>query len=187
MSTLIKKDLVIKANTLPAVYSLTDSGRDLALKLMDKSTFSISSSDNLTASEKQPLANSDANYNSFENKNLHKSNLLGLSKQNNDKNVLSSVLTEQPKMKNHKDVIITLDNSCSEYDDCNLAMDDIIIIQENYETDLKTFERTNISLSSVKEGVNDFKQSIKPDVMLTLPAGTYEIILLVDTCETSHA
>ena len=147
MSTLTKKQLVIKSNTLPSYYYLTESGRSLAFKLLNDDTTKVTT----PSSVKRVSSSSDSDECSIIN------NPKEININQNLKRSQSSIKEVLPKLVNISD---------------SESSDDIIIVSKPVIK--KPIETNNIAVQSI-------------DILTTLPPGSYEIILIVDTCETSHA
>ncbi len=157
-TTLIKKDLVLKSNTLPAKYSLTEQGRDLAFKLIENDGPKESQSQKEPKKTKKASARME-----YSSSSSDSDECTAVSK------AFKSSSQSQSQNKMQIDPIVV--NSDSE------SNDDIVVITKPLELNSQPM---SISQSSTKS----FNYN---DILVSMPAGSYEILLVVDTCETSHA
>ncbi len=227
MATLIKKELVIKLNTLPAKYLLTDAGRNLAVRLAEKT----SQSPNKENTQKRHIKITHSackldwtSSNSEAQKTCSKKPFI----QNNDYQVThddSDIISLDDSVENNpkkfKTVEAKTDNSEIIINDSDSDSDSLPDVRDIFPSK-KTFQVSTVlktssvyhnakSASEAKmncDSATEFEQQIKTDlscnrfsnqtidaayrhksseVIMTLEPNDYEIILVLDTCETSHA
>ena len=171
MSSLNKKDLVVKSNKLPSTYSLTESGRQLARQLKNKSknpsrAEEDDNDDELRGSYSKKSESSSQSKKADEIKSKSSSSQMSVSSTGSSSSITNSKIPQ----KGIKE-IISLDSD----DDDD---DDLVPIS------LKTSSIPKFVAEAPKSAATKIDRC---DILSTLKAGTYEIILLVDTCETSHA
>lgn len=158
MSNLIKKNFVHKENKLPARYSLTESGRDLAKKLLYGSS-----------ANNEIEAKSDSD---------NEISLRKKSPETNDKDEYIEIVNLE-KVSNQDPNCYLIDSSDSEkLEDLGCSTG---LSQQFLESKISEFPRTtsNSDLNTILA-----KQPC-PDVLFKLLPGSYDIILFIDNCETN--
>ncbi len=225
MSTLAKKQLVTKLNTVPAKYSLTDSGRMLAITLTGRSV-QLPNKENMPKTYNNPVFQPSYNtfspekevVHSYPMKSSYQSNEVEMDEedleiidsddfpQSNPKKIKTSAF---PKSSDNLEILI--DDSDSDslpdvrdvYPSKNLAQTSIIPKKSTSSKKLepmaplkkpcdnKPIEKVQPNFSHPTLSTNQsFDITTKPklsDPIMTLEPNDYEIILILDTCETSHA
>lgn len=158
MSNLIKKNCVLKENKLPARYRLTDSGRELAKRLL--------------------YGLSDKNDENEINSDLEKE-ICGKKNLSDDKKLDEIEILE--KNSNKDSNCYTIDSSDSEkLEDIGCSTG---LSQQFFESKIADFPRTisNSNLNSIESELS----SNSPNTLFTLLPGSFDIILFIDNCETN--
>lgn len=158
MSNLIKKNFVFKENKLPARYSLTESGRQLAKKLLYGSS---------TNNEIEDKSQSD---NEISQKK---------STESNDEDECVEI--------GHSEKISKQDPNCYLIDSSDSEkLDEDIGCSTGLSQQFLESKITEFPISKSISNLNIIHSKLPcPDVLFTLLPGSYDLILFIDNCETN--
>lgn len=179
MSNLIKKNLVDKENKLPARYRLTESGRELAKRLL----YGVTENNENKSDSETELVVQEAKIMKIS------ATMMNKEKQDNCIEILSSdseIVIEKSTSKQKVDYVCKqVDSDSDELADIDVGGTTGLSQQFSNSKITETNSLVMNKYSSIKSSYSTCSSVDKPNFLFSLLPGSFDIILFIDNCETN--